>query len=92
MWYLSFLCLKLSILRFAVDNFFIIPAFVDDAPAFNPNGFRALFDNIFHVGNWDFITGSRSLPRNPSGCIVFYICVLDNLMIADELPARITKT
>ena len=53
-----------------------IDASVPDAAAIYPNGIKTLLANVLSTfpikGNPVFSNGSKSLPRNPSDCLILY--------------------
>ena len=69
--------------------FFYIPASAADTAAVNPKGIKTFLANgliTFYInGNPVFSNGPSSLPRNPSGCIIFDNWVFQNLISTDEL-------
>ena len=79
--------------------FLCIPASAADAAAVNPKGINALFANglitLFISGNPVFNKGQTNLSKNPPDCIIFDNCVLENLILADQLfenTLRIVET
>ena len=68
--------------------FLCIPASAD-ATTVSPKGINTLLANgvitFFINGNPVFSNGPSSLPRNPSGCIIFDNWVFQNLISTDEL-------
>ena len=72
--------------------FLCITASAADAAAVNPKGIKTLLANglitFFINGNPVFSYGARSLPRNPSDCIILDIWVFDNLISIYDLWAK----
>ena len=58
-----------------------------DALTLLANGWDTLFIN----GKSTFVNGSTSVPKNPPDCIVFYIWVSDNFILADKLFAKASR-
>ena len=69
--------------------FLCIPASAADAAAVSPKGINTLYANgvitLFINGNPALSNGPSNLPKNPPDCIIFDNCVLENLILADEL-------
>ena len=63
-----------------------------DATAVNPKGIKTLFANrlikFFISGNPVFSYGPRSLPRDPTDCIILDIWVFHNLILVDDLSEK----
>ena len=59
-----------------------------DAAAIHPNGIKTLLVNgwstFFISGKRAFSNGSRTLPRNPRGCIILGSWVFDSVILADK--------
>ena len=79
--------------------FLCIPASAADAAAVNPKGINTLFANglitLFISGNPVFNKGQTNLSKNLPDCIIFDNCVLENLILADQLfenTLRIVET
>ena len=49
------------------------------------------WDTLFINGKSTFVNGLRSVPKNPSDCIVFDIWVSDNFILADKLFAKASR-
>ena len=61
-------------LLFQILIFLSIPEFAADDATVNPNGIKTFLANglvtFFINGNPIFSNGPRSLPRNPSNCVI----------------------
>ena len=67
-------------------------ASVADADAVNPNGMKTHFANGLSTflikSNPVFSNGSKSLPKNPSYCLILGNWVFDNFILTDEPFAK----
>ena len=74
------------------QDFLCISASSADAAAVNPKGIKTLLANglitFFINGNPVFSNGPRSLPRNPSDCIILDNWVFYSLISVDKLFAE----
>ena len=66
--------------------------FIADAAAVNPCGINTLLANgvgaFFISSKSTFINGPRSLPRNPTYCIILDSGVFDNFVLGDKVFAK----
>ena len=69
-----------------------ITASVGDVAAVNPNVIKTLLGNglsTFSIkGNPDFSNGSKSLPRNPSDCLILCNWVFNKFTLVEKLLVK----